>query len=210
MSRIEASLERASDHSLARSRISDIVERICDALYSSGPVVSSTEIGQAVLEILSHEDYRAYARYALQLVRPASPTDFLRWLEQEGGQHIATSDVAPFRISHDNGVQEDADRRALHSWIREQTQFRREEVPEATIDEVTEVVLHSASNLAMAREHPVVSDRELAVLVADALRAVDELSYFYCAIVAKDLNTNTQLMGELRAMIDQSNVGSAL
>jgi transcriptional regulator NrdR family protein len=205
--RIEMSVMKASDHGFSSARVSEIVERVRDSLYSSGPVVSTAEIGQAVLDVLSGEDFRSFARYAVQFLRPRSPTEFLQWLENRDSSSEGSKNPVEFRLMRQDGVQENIDRRAVLEIIRDQTQFRREAFPEPQVESVADTVVKAASELASSRVQHVLSETDLLNIIANSLLDIDEMAYFYCSILAKDIDSDSKLRGELRSLVDSTKAG---
>lgn len=202
--RIEASLAAASNYSLSHTQTAELIDQVEDALYASGPIVSSAEIGKAILQTLRTYDYRMYARYALQLIRPQSVEEFLDWVDQNPTSDEGDGALAPFRVLDDSGVQRQILRDEIFGEVRNNTRSRRNAIPESAINDVTTQIMSNASEIATSREQQFVTSAELAKLIADSLLELDELSYLNYIIFQKSIDSNSKLDGEMRAVLDSA------
>ena len=204
--RLVDSLAVAGAASLPEPRREAIAEVVIARLRRTGPVVTSQEIGMAVLEHLRDVHLPTFVRYSLTFLRPPDLAAFERWLarEAETGPLVGSGSADVIVVKSDGSRELYEERRVLAS-LRHASRGREA----ITADQIDADALRITSEVVRESEtrggHEIESSR-IAEIILDHLRQLDPLAYLHYAVTVKNLDTYSRLWAQLSALRDSDSV----
>jgi transcriptional repressor NrdR len=197
--RLVDSMAVGGAHSMSEQRREAVADAVIARLSDRGPLVTSYEIGETVLECLKEADILTYVRYALFFKRPHDASDFADWLAEhspEGNQDRLGEAII---VCRKDGTREVFDSKILLNELIQACRGREAVSAELVEQEAQSIEKQLRIQLA-GSDSTEVSTGDIDELALRSLRRIDPLAYLSYAAIHKPLDTFSKIQAELTAL----------
>jgi transcriptional repressor NrdR len=193
--------------SLTASRRDAVADAVVARLSGRGPLVTSIEVGEAILECLREVDVIAHTRFALFFKRPRSIPEFQHWLSENINDEGKEQLQQVLLVVKSDKTRETFDRRSLVNSVRLSCRGC-ESIDDHAIETLVTSVEAELQQNTRTRPPQEVSTDEIGHAILERLRALDPVAYLSYALAFKNLNSYGKLRAELAAMVEDDVTGS--